>query len=416
MAKGTYNIIESVVAYNNGDGLKFHKCEFPSSVDPLRVDSYNAYTTGTEYAGVNMNVGEVYEFAFRTFLMGVGTPGSGVLPHWDTLIKAAAFSETDSNESNTAGTFTYVAGNTNFTDDAVAGVCDPVDIVYNVDRRLWKTMTNCVADGAIRIETGQLPMIEFNFWGRVPSGHAVDTALVTKGADFDITPFRSESVTITFEEHADAYEGAATSTGTTTLTASAANFLNYGVQPGWIVTNTTDGSTGGGVVTAVTATTLTHTALTGGSGNDWQISDAFSVEPPASFTAADWDVRSIVLPFGNNCQHVPDIGEPNSYGDPRIIGRSGGVFYTFDINEPNRAAAYDWERAARAANGNDSRYYTVTIAINASGTAGNRFEISFDGKPTLKGGELSGSVGSYLRRMLLFEQMPDSGPLTISIT
>lgn len=416
MAKGVYQVKEGVIAYNNGDGLKFHKVEYPGNIDPERVDLVNNYTTGNEYAAPNMKTGSVYEFDFRTYMLGVGTPGSGRVPHWHTLLLAAGFAESGTTEQNDAGTFIYTAGNTNHTDDVVAGATDPVDIVWNIDRRLWKTMTNCVFDGAFVLTAGQIPMIEFKGYGKVPSGYAVDTALATRGADFAITPFRAENVTVSFTQVAPSVTGTATANGTTTLTDSAADFLAEGVQVGWIVTNDTSSSTGGGVVSAVTATVLTITPLTGGTPANITSGDSYSVNPPASFTASDWNVRSVVLPFGNNIQHQPSIGGPNGYDDPRIIGRSGGVFYAIDMYEPNRAGAFDWQRAAEVANGNDAHYFTVTITVNSTGTAGNKFEFIFDGKPTGKGGDLSGSVGSELRRTLVFEQLDTETPLTLLIT
>lgn len=416
MAKNIYQVKEGVLAYNAGDGLKFHKIEYPTNLDPERVDLVNNYTTGNEYAAPNMRTGSVYEFAFRTYMLGVGVPGSGIVPHWDVLLRAAGFSETLDSITNDAGGFTYVASNTNFNTDVIAGATVPINLVYNIDRRLWRTMTNCVLDGAFRIEAGQFPMIEFNAWGRVPTGNAVDTALTTRGADFDITPFRSEGVTVTLVQHAPDVEGAATATGTTILTSTSSDFLAAGVQIGWVITNDTDGSTGGGVVTAITATTLTHTALTGPGANDWSIADAFTIVPPASYSLSDYNVRSVVLPFGNNCQHQPGITGSNGYDDPRIIGRSGGVFYVIDMYEPNRAGAFDWQRAAEVASGNDDHYFSVTITVNSGGATGNRFEFEFDAKPTGKGGELSGSVGSELRRLLVLEQMDNGTPLTVSLT
>jgi hypothetical protein len=58
------------------------------------------------------------------------------------------------------------------------------------------------------------------------------------------------------------------------LTDSGADFVTAGVAAGDIVHNTTDGSSG--TITAVTATTVTAT-LAGGSDNDWDNGDAYSI-------------------------------------------------------------------------------------------------------------------------------------------
>ena len=59
-----------------------------------------------------------------------------------------------------------------------------------------------------------------------------------------------------------------------TLSDSGADFVTAGVAAGDIVHNTTDGSSG--TITAVTATTVTAT-LAGGSDNDWDNGDAYSI-------------------------------------------------------------------------------------------------------------------------------------------
>ncbi len=71
----------------------------------------------------------------------------------------------------------------------------------------------------------------------------------------------------------------AASGGQCTLVASAADFTN--VAAGDYIHNTTDVSDG--VVLSKTNTTTLVTALFGGSGNDWAISDAFVIQPQGRF-------------------------------------------------------------------------------------------------------------------------------------
>lgn len=74
--------------------------------------------------------------------------------------------------------------------------------------------------------------------------------------------------------------GTATSTGASSggqsvLTDTAANFSN--VSAGDVIHNTTDGCDG--YVLSKTSSTVLVTALFGGSGNDWAISDAYVIQP-----------------------------------------------------------------------------------------------------------------------------------------
>jgi hypothetical protein len=59
------------------------------------------------------------------------------------------------------------------------------------------------------------------------------------------------------------------------LTDSAGDFINKGVQVGDTVNNTTDVSSA--VITAVTATTITG-VLSGGTDDDWDSTDAYTVD------------------------------------------------------------------------------------------------------------------------------------------
>lgn len=67
-------------------------------------------------------------------------------------------------------------------------------------------------------------------------------------------------------------------TSATVLTDSTANFGATNLIIGLTINNTTDGSLG--VITANTATTITVSALTGGSGNDWESADAYTITMP----------------------------------------------------------------------------------------------------------------------------------------
>lgn len=67
-------------------------------------------------------------------------------------------------------------------------------------------------------------------------------------------------------------------THATVFTATGGDFIKDGVRPGYQVRNVTDGSTGGGIVSAVTKTTLTVSALTGGAGNDFVAADVITVK------------------------------------------------------------------------------------------------------------------------------------------
>ena len=71
-------------------------------------------------------------------------------------------------------------------------------------------------------------------------------------------------------------------TSATVLTDANADFVNDGVANGDVVTNLTDGSTG--TITGQTGTTITVTALAGGTDNDWDTSDLYSVSVAAGAT------------------------------------------------------------------------------------------------------------------------------------
>lgn len=70
--------------------------------------------------------------------------------------------------------------------------------------------------------------------------------------------------------------GTATSTGETTLEDTAAHFVTNGVEPGAIIINFDDYSVAE-VLTVESEILLTHTALKGGTDNDWTVGDTYRV-------------------------------------------------------------------------------------------------------------------------------------------
>lgn len=76
--------------------------------------------------------------------------------------------------------------------------------------------------------------------------------------------------------------GTATSGGTTTLTDSSATFARHAAQSGDTIRNVTDGSTAE-IVTVDSETVITHTALSGGVGNDWGVSDVWEIDSTHPF-------------------------------------------------------------------------------------------------------------------------------------
>jgi hypothetical protein len=88
---------------------------------------------------------------------------------------------------------------------------------------------------------------------------------------------------------ADPIPGTATSNDAgTVLTDTNAMFASDGILEGDVLTNVDDGSTAS-VLTVDSETQMTHTALTGGSENDWDIGEAYSVVAtnplsPSAFT------------------------------------------------------------------------------------------------------------------------------------
>jgi hypothetical protein len=77
---------------------------------------------------------------------------------------------------------------------------------------------------------------------------------------------------------ANIWEGTATSVHVgTQLTDSAATFASWGIQTGDTIRNVPDGSTAT-VTTVDSETQITHSALTGGAENDWDIGEAYEID------------------------------------------------------------------------------------------------------------------------------------------
>jgi hypothetical protein len=105
----------------------------------------------------------------------------------------------------------------------------------------------------------------------------------------------------------------------TTLTDTAANFTGAATPAaiGDIINNRTDNSWG--VVTALTPTVATHTPLTGGSVDDWEVGDVYGFnEIPYDLDAGD-------------TAYVPIIDTIAAGGDPVSVS-SANVVYTTDID------------------------------------------------------------------------------------
>ena len=83
------------------------------------------------------------------------------------------------------------------------------------------------------------------------------------------------------------------------LTDSAGDFINKGVQVGDTITNDTDGSSG--VITAFTATTIT-TTLAGGTDDDWDTNDEYSIDKTVSHQSAGAvEVRKVRIVTDLDC-------------------------------------------------------------------------------------------------------------------
>lgn len=104
-----------------------------------------------------------------------------------------------------------------------------------------------------------------------------ETTLAT--TDVDERLVRPGSL-VRFENLTNFATGTHTGSGNAaSLTDSAGDFVNKGVEIGDLLSNDTDGSTT--TITGVTATNLTGT-LAGGTDDDWDASDAYSIDKKIS--------------------------------------------------------------------------------------------------------------------------------------
>lgn len=116
------------------------------------------------------------------------------------------------------------------------------------------------------------------------------------------------------------------------LTDSAAAFVTDGVQPtaglqtGDTVSNTTDGSSG--TITAVTATTVTAT-LSGGSDNDWDTSDAYTIIPARGLEAYDI-YAELTLARGGTTTNAPKLRAFSYSYDLKALKRDGTPAYIYE--------------------------------------------------------------------------------------
>ena len=124
-----------------------------------------------------------------------------------------------------------------------------------------------------------------------------------------------------------------------TLTDTAATFVTNGVQPGAVVNNTTDGSLAE-VIAVISETQLTVTALTGGSDNQWDSGDAYTiwnaVIAESRHVWAGTDVyQDVVL------HHWAVSGGANAVRFEILTGPAGGQFYVDDVEFYEKAAPWD---------------------------------------------------------------------------
>jgi len=126
-------------------------------------------------------------------------------------------------------------------------------------------------------------------------------------------------------------EGTVTSGGGgTTLVDSAATFQTWGIRVGQVISNDDDGSTG--VVESVDSETqITHSALSGGTENDWDVDEAYTIHKGWSVNTATGLVTFTTAPLEGveikaGCQFLV----PARFGD--TVDELLGMHFTeFDI-------------------------------------------------------------------------------------
>lgn len=372
------------------------------TLDPEIRDTVNNFTAGTIYQLAPQIVGKKMAASLRMPMFQQATIAT-VPPVYGKFLRMAGMSETDS-----GSTFVYTAADVNFATDDVAGSCYPGDIKFNIDNHLLPLFTSAVAEVAFELVAPGLPTLAVNLLGQRALAYPIDTTQVTMATPTYPVPIGSTSITLT--RVAPVVTGAATAIGTTTLTDSAATFLTSGVQPGDVITNTTDGSTGGGVVTSVTGeTTVVHTALTGGAGNDWVNADAYTIAAGAAPVEV---VRRVYLPLGNVLTERPGVGGINAYYSPRITERSNAI-YSIDLDMPVRTD-YDWQRCIDTMGREPTAsYFTVAITHNSGGAAGSVLAWTFRARPF---GKVSISRGSGGQLGVGLQLMQDYSGTKLTLT
>lgn len=164
----------------------------------------------------------------------------------------------------------------------------------------------------------------------------------------------------------------AASNGEATLTNSGANFTN--VAPGDVVHNTTDGADG--FVLSKTSNTALVTALFGGSGNDWQTSDAYVIQPQGRFELyldAPPDTSSETLTVYYVKRPDPVFSPYGAYPFPAQYNQAmlcyAAWLYKYRDREPNYGDAFYkfWDLKMRESNAQSNAGLNRKIKINLRG-------------------------------------------------
>lgn len=175
-------------------------------------------------------------------------------------------------------------------------------------------------------------------------------------------------------EH-DTIPGAATGTATTangagtTLIDSAASFLTTAAVND-VVFNETDGSWG--VVSSVDSNTqLTHSTLTTGTENDWDVSDAYSVVTPVTYTdlvfsGNEKDVHNST----SDGLAISKVGTSNPSTSTGTVAIQGSVTVSFKAVDSNNTAIQGVRVTAYLQSDNTEILNTTT---NASGIASTSY-------------------------------------------
>lgn len=129
-------------------------------------------------------------------------------------------------------------------------------------------------------------------------------------------------------------KGSVTASGTLTFSDTAALFRTAGVRIGAIVKNITDGSQA--VVTAVTATELTTTALSGGTDDLWELGDTYKVYNTEGLSG--WNIYISTTSGDQTKQNasLTDIGDDWQEPDSGLISgdalpTSSGAWVALDL-------------------------------------------------------------------------------------